>query len=140
MSQLRRLTALAVLSVGTLALAACGGGGDDDRSGAPTATVTTTTDARSNETAVEFSLVDFAIEGPAAAPAGPIRFAVANGGTTPHEFVIVRSDAARDALPVEAGVVLEGEIDVIGEIEQFPAGEERTSTFTLEPGRYLLAL
>jgi hypothetical protein len=74
--------------------------------------------------------------------AGPVTFNVENTGPDhPHELVVIRTDLEPNALPTthEGGVDEEGEgIEIIGEIEEFPAGETREATFDLEPGSYVL--
>ena len=70
--------------------------------------------------------------------AGVVEFVVTNGGSEPHELVVIRSDAESSALPVVDGLVPESDVDFRGEVEEFPAGSIRTGTFRLETGRYLL--
>src|SRR6188472_2785200 len=54
-------------------------------------------------TSVSAKLSEFKIElGATTAPAGPVTFAVTNGGTTLHEFVVLRTDLAPDKLPLTA--------------------------------------
>ena len=58
-----------------------------------------------------------------------------------HEFVVVKTDLAPDALPTteEGAVDEEGEgVELIGEIEEIPVGETSTTEFDLEPGSYVL--
>lgn len=136
---------LIVLAFGLLAAAvACGGDSADDddaTAAAPDATSTASdpaTEAESDEVELDFVLSDFAIEGPESVEAGLIRFNVFNEGAVIHELVIVRTDTAADALPVESGLAVEADLDVIGEVEEVPGGESRSATFQLDAGRYLL--
>jgi plastocyanin len=73
--------------------------------------------------------------------AGTLAVTADNQGGEPHELVIVRGDDPT-ALPTdEDGAVDETQIpeeDFIGEIEEFPNGEQRSGTFDLEPGTYVL--
>ena len=73
---------------------------------------------------------------------GPVTFNVENTGPDhPHEFVVIRTDLAPEALPTthDGAVDEEGEgIEIVGEIEEFPPGETRQATFDLEPGSYVL--
>ncbi|MDA0352483.1 MAG: hypothetical protein O3A10_09785 [Chloroflexi bacterium] len=129
-----------VFASGLLATVACGGAGDD---GAANGTTTLEAPAATGQSApdeveVDFVLSDFAIDGPESVSAGLVRFNVANEGAAIHELVIVRTDAEPAALPIEGGVVAETELDVVGEIEEFPGGETRSATFELSAGRYLL--
>jgi len=116
----RRL-ATAVLSAALVSLAACGGG---------------------EETTVAVTLQEYAVL-PAqdSAPAGSIKFDVENTGPEdPHEFVVIKTDLAPDALPTaEDGSVDEsGEgVEVIGEIEEFAPGSSQSRTFDLEAGSYV---
>ena len=74
----------------------------------------------------------------AAATSSSITFRVANDGAIPHEFAVVRSNLAADALPQGAGVVDESQVEVVGRVDQWPGGETRDATFTLTPGGYIL--
>lgn len=124
----RPLVALALLA-GVLGVAC---DGDDDE---PSANGTSTPD----ETTVAVTLDEWSVEAdPDTVPSGEVRFEAENAGTQAHELVIIRSDLAADALPVVDGVVPEDEVEVIGEIEEFPAGETDTGTFTLDAGSYIL--
>jgi len=141
MTRFRRLGLLALLTIGVFALVACGGDDDSDDDGgdASATTAASATEASgSDETTLAFTLADFEITGPATVAAGSVRIDATNEGTQAHELVIIRSDAAPDELPVVDAVVPEDEVDFVGEIEEFPGGEERSSTFTLEAGNYLL--
>jgi plastocyanin len=76
------------------------------------------------------------------APAGTITFHVTNDGPDDlHEFVVIKTDLAPNALPtVEDGSVAEeGEgMEVIGEVEDIPVGESQDVDLTLEAGAYAL--
>lgn len=73
------------------------------------------------------------------APAGEIYFLVENAGPDdPHEFVVIRTDEAPDALPVEEGRVPDDEVDLVDEIEPFEPGSIASITLNLEPGSYVL--
>lgn len=78
---------------------------------------------------------------PTSAAAGELTFIADNGGGLDHEMVVVRADDPAD-LPTDAdGAVDEEQItedDFIGEIEEFPSGEQRTATFDMDPGSYVL--
>ncbi|MFN2494815.1 MAG: hypothetical protein ABR608_02735, partial [Pseudonocardiaceae bacterium] len=74
-------------------------------------------------------------------PAGRIAFVARNVGAEPHELVVVRAENAA-ALPVgQDGSMAEDQLrpgQLIGEIEEFPAGQDCTAVFELEPGNYVL--
>jgi plastocyanin len=123
---LRRFKIVIVVGImATLALSACGGTGGGGGGGA-----------------VDVTLQDWSvIPAQDSVEAGSVTFNVTNEGPHPHEFVVIRTDLAPDALPTmpEGMVDEEGEgIEVIGEIEEFPRGETRSATFDLDPGSYVL--
>jgi uncharacterized cupredoxin-like copper-binding protein len=94
-------------------------------------------------TTVDVSVREFSIApSVASVPAGTVTFEVTNDGPNDvHEFVVVRTDLAADALPTDAdGAVLEdGEgMEVIDEIEDLAVGASETLTLTLEAGSYVL--
>lgn len=157
-----RLPLLLVLLLSAAAFVACADEGDDDgdtlgasptptaagatpAAGTPTETATATgagTPAAGGGGAggaVEVILTEFAVEpDPAVVSPGEVTFQAVNEGAIPHELVIIQTDEQADSLPVEAGVVQEDQLDVVGEIEEFPAGETESGTFDLEPGPYVL--
>jgi hypothetical protein len=78
---------------------------------------------------------------PTSAAAGELTFTADNQGGEDHEMVVVRADDPAD-LPTDAdGAVDEEQIaedDFIGEIEEFPSGEQETATFEMDAGTYVL--
>lgn len=139
MSRVRGLALLSLLTIGLFALVGCSSSDDDaDASATSEGTAAATAEGGADETALAYRLADFEIVGPAIVAAGNVRFDVTNAGSQLHEFVIVRSDAAPDALPIVDALVPEDQLDLVGEIEEFAAGEERSSSFNLTPGTYLL--
>ncbi|MEE8422894.1 MAG: c-type cytochrome [Dehalococcoidia bacterium] len=102
------------------------------------AAVATAAPAASGGPVVEVVLTEFAVGAPASVAANGVTFRVANDGAAPHELVVVRSDAAADALTVAAGVADESQFEVVGRMEQWAGGETREATFNLAPGKYLL--
>lgn len=71
--------------------------------------------------------------------AGSIEFEVTNDGTVEHEFVVVKTDAAPDKLPVKGGKVDEEKAgESPGEIEDLAPGKTESATMKLEPGKYVL--
>ncbi len=72
--------------------------------------------------------------------AGEVTFNVENTGNFPHNFYVIRTDLAADALPI----VAEGEadlsgLDVVASIEMpFDAGAMETLTANLTAGSYVL--
>jgi uncharacterized cupredoxin-like copper-binding protein len=114
--------AAAFLVLAAASLASCGGG---------------------EETTVEVALQEFAvIPAQESAPSGTITFRVENTGPEDvHEFVVIKTDLAPDALPTDenGAVDEEGEgMEVIDEIEDLPVGEVQSVTVDLDAGNYAL--
>ena len=90
---------------------------------------------------MNLSLTEWTIEGPKTIKAGAITFNVTNKGTLKHELVIARGDSYA-ALPQEKnGHILEdaiAESDKPGEVGDVLAGETKSATINLKPGRYVL--
>lgn len=94
-------------------------------------------------TTVDVTLREFAITpSVASVPAGAVTFEVTNDGPNDiHEFVVIRTDLALDALPADGdGAVLEdGEgMEVVDEIEDLAVGASETLALDLEAGSYVL--
>lgn len=97
-------------------------------------------------TTLDVTLQEFAvISATDSAPAGSITFNVENTGPDDiHEFVVIKTDLAPDALPTdENGAVTEAGglfpfVEVIDEIEDIPVGESPSLTVDLEAGNYVL--
>jgi len=71
--------------------------------------------------------------------AGTFEITVRNTGTTLHELVILKTNLEIDSLPVDNQVVQEKKAgEVIGEVEEFQAGDTERATFSLAAGRYAL--
>jgi uncharacterized cupredoxin-like copper-binding protein len=91
---------------------------------------------------VNVLLSEFVVEAdPGSASAGDVTFAVTNEGEEMHEFVIVKTDLAEDALPTadDGSVDEEGEgVEVKDEIEDIEAGADGEVTANLEAGKYVL--
>jgi uncharacterized cupredoxin-like copper-binding protein len=134
----RLLVPLAMLLLGTMLLAtACGDDDDDDDDDTtPTATAT---EAPGGGTMISATLSEWAVAPETSSvDAGEVTFVVSNEGSIDHEFLIIRSDEAPDALPVDSGQVPEDDIDVVDEIEPFSAGATEEITVDLPAGNYLL--
>jgi uncharacterized cupredoxin-like copper-binding protein len=88
---------------------------------------------------VAVTLSDFKIK-PAdtEAPAGPVTFDLTNDGPSDHTFFMVKTDLAEDALPVADHLVQTDQLDVVTEVDRFPAGTERSLGLDLEPGTYVM--
>ena len=128
---MRRMLIIGAAAFLAVAATACGDGGEAGDGGGD------------GGTTVDVVLQEFAvIPAQDSAPAGTITFQVENiGPEDVHEFVVIKTDLAPDALPTdENGVVLEeGEgMEVIDEIEDIPVGERQNLTVELEAGTYAL--
>jgi uncharacterized cupredoxin-like copper-binding protein len=118
---MRTILALTIGVVAALAIA-CGGDDDDDA------------------TTIDVSLAEWSVTpSSSSVAAGEVTFSVTNDGEEPHEFLVIRSDLAADALPTDDdGKVPEDEIDLLEEIEPFAAGTTEELTLNLEAGSYVL--
>ena len=88
---------------------------------------------------VQVSMAEYTIEpAVASAAADGVTFRVANDGRLEHEFVVIRSELAVDALPQAGGAVDESQVEVVGRIEQWSGGDTEEATFSLSAGRYVL--
>jgi uncharacterized cupredoxin-like copper-binding protein len=130
---MRRILIIGAAAFLAVAATACGDGDETANGGGDGGGGTT----------VDVALQEFAvIPAQDSAPAGTITFQVENTGPEDvHEFVVIKTDLAPDALPTdETGVVDEaGEgIEVIDEIEDIPVGETQSVTVELEAGSYAL--
>lgn len=122
-SRARRIGAFALIGMATAAMiAACGG---------------------TTASTVDVTLQEFAVlPEVASVPAGSVTFVANNTGPDDeHELVVIKTDLAPDALPVDAdGVVPEdsSELSVIGEVEEIAVGATGEVTLDLSAGKYVL--
>ena len=129
----RRRLAVIAGALAVLALAACGN--DNEPSAEPT--------GGGEKKQVDVTVKEWSVA-PAVASigAGEIKFEVKNEGPNhKHELVVVQTDLAPNALPTNAdGSVNESGAGVktIGEIEEFPVGEDAENEFDLTAGKYVL--
>jgi len=122
---------LAVSMVVGLALVAASCGGDD----AP--------DVDAADGSVSAALADYSITlNQSSAPEGDVLFEVTNHAEQVHEFVVLKTDLAEDALPTdENGDVDEAGdpgIEIMGEIEDIEGGTSQSLTLGLDAGSYAL--
>ncbi len=148
---------VALLSLLFLA-AACGG--DDDGNADPTATEPAAEDPvatepadepgptepadepPATETSVDVSLSEFAVEPSVeSVPAGTVTFNVSSDGAIFHNFRVIKTDLAPDALPVDDATFMadEAQVDVVGRgADQLDPGDTEEVTVDLEAGSYVL--
>jgi uncharacterized cupredoxin-like copper-binding protein len=120
---------------GAVVLSGCSS--DDTSASAPT------TSAASVPGTVNVTVQEFAvIPDTTSAPAGEVTFTVTNTGPDDvHEFVVVKTDLAPEALPTEAnGSVDEtgAGIEPVDEIEDIAVGDTQTVAVDLDAGSYVL--
>ena len=68
--------------------------------------------------------------------AGKTKLVLENAGKIEHEVVVLKTDAAADALEESGGEVLED--TSVGEVSETAAGAEKSETLDLEAGHYVL--
>jgi len=113
---------LIVILVAVLAVASACGGGTSEPTEQPTLSV---------------ALTDFAIAAdPGTVKAGRVVFAIRNRAAMTHELIVIRTDLAPDALPIEGGKAKED--GKVGGVANIAAGVSRKLTLDLTPGRYVL--
>jgi uncharacterized cupredoxin-like copper-binding protein len=132
------LLVAAFLVVGGLGSAACGDDDDDEEEDGAAAT----TAPAGGGTAVAVELNEFVVTAdPDSVDAGEVNFTVENIGAETHEFVIVKTELAEDALPtIEDGSVDEegAGIEVVDEIEDIASETTKELTVDMEAGSYVL--
>lgn len=121
MSRPRLIAVVAVFAVFVIAGTSCGGSGSD-----------ATGD-------VIVTMKDFSLTAePGTFAAGTISFGIQNDGPSAHEFVVLRTDEAPDALAVENGVIPEDQVDLVDEAEDIAPGTSTALSVNLEAGSYVL--
>ena len=99
----------------------------------------TTSSAGSDTGGVSATEKDFSIDlASSSAPAGSVTFNISNEGPSAHEFVIIKTDDAPDALPVKDNTVEEDKVDVVDEAEDIAPSTTATLTTDLEAGSYVI--
>lgn len=125
------------LAVAGVMLAACG---DDDTTTSTPATAATTA-AAGTPIVIDVELKDYeVIPDPDSGAGGDYEFEITNTGPSVHEFVVVKTDLAADALPTGADGSVEegGALTAIGEIEDIAVDSSQTFTASLDAGHYVL--
>jgi uncharacterized cupredoxin-like copper-binding protein len=67
--------------------------------------------------------------------AGTLKVTAKNVGQQPHEFVLLRTDKAPNAVALKGGKASES--SSVGEISEQTPGKSATHTFQLKPGNYV---
>ncbi len=129
------LIILVVLVVG------CRGGEDGDRALRTPATTegATRPSADPDASTVHVILTEWAVEpGVATVAPGWVTFNISNESWVPHEFLVIRTDLAADALPVALSKADESQLAVVGRVGQFYGQEPKRITLKLDGGGYVL--
>lgn len=91
--------------------------------------------------AVDVALSEWAIDAPTEYTAGEVTFNATNGGSFPHELVVIQGESY-ESLPLgEGGAVIEEDLPtgaLIGRIDRFSGTDTGTLTVELAPGNYVL--
>jgi uncharacterized cupredoxin-like copper-binding protein len=136
----------AVSIIAVVAMGATGCGSDDSSSSSSSqqskataqATVSNSasSDPQASGTATNVSMTEFkfAPEALSARP-GRLPVRVKNNGSAPHEFVVIRTTKAADALPTKGAEA--SEAGAIGEIPEQQPGKTASHTFNLKAGKYV---
>jgi cytochrome c oxidase subunit 2 len=101
----------------------------------------TPSDIPTEGTEVEASLTEFAIDlSQDSAPAGGVLFTAVNNGATVHNFKIVATDLAPDALPIDeaAAAVDEEALELLRESDNLAAGDSELVAVRLDLGSYVV--
>ena len=88
---------------------------------------------------IAVTLRDFSIEpATATAPSGSVEFAISNDGPSVHEFEVLATDTAPDALPVDSGVVQTQDTEIVDEVEDIAPGTSASLAVDLDAGSYVI--
>jgi len=107
---------------------------------APVAPGPSTSAAATSPSTVHVTLNEWSITPDATSvAAGKVTFDVSDAGKGEHEMVLFKSDKDPSSLPVSRGKVDESAIgQKIGEVEGLRSGDDKSATFDVKPGSYIL--
>ena len=109
-------------------------------SGQPTAQPSKTPSGAPGTVGVQMTEFKIAADKPSVA-AGSVTFNVANNGAIPHEFTVIKTDLAPDALPSVGGSVDIAKAGTqVGQIPDSQLGAKKSGSITLNlvPGKYVI--
>lgn len=99
-------------------------------------------DDEPNGTTVNVTLSEYVVDlDTSTVPAGEVTFNVTNEGTMLHEFLVVKTDLAEDALPTNADGSYDEEgagATLIDEVEDVGTGQAAQLTVDLDAGPYVV--
>ena len=70
--------------------------------------------------------------------AGTVTFIARNAGTTAHDFIVIKTDLAPDALPIDAQTQKAKDDGKVGGLEQVPPGKNENLRLDLPAGTYVV--
>jgi hypothetical protein len=91
--------------------------------------------------AVAAELSEWSIEAPTEYAAGEVVFTATNGGSFPHELVVIQGEGYESLPRTEAGAIIEEELPtgaLLGRTARIAGGASEDLTVTLAPGNYVL--
>jgi len=92
--------------------------------------------------AVNVTLREFSVTvDQATVPHGSVTFHATNTGTVPHEFLVIKTDLAPDALPKESNGSYQENgagTSLLDEIDEVDPGQSKDLTITLDQAKYVL--
>jgi uncharacterized cupredoxin-like copper-binding protein len=101
----------------------------------------TNTPPSAHETTLDVSLSEFHVTPSiGTGSAGTVTFNVSNNGTIPHDFLVIKTDVAADALPVDSATfqVRVSELNVVKSQPAIASGTSVQVTVDLSAGHYVL--
>jgi uncharacterized cupredoxin-like copper-binding protein len=99
----------------------------------------TSSSAGSGAGGVSATEMDFSIQlSSSTGTAGPVTFNITNNGPSTHQFVVIKTDLAPDALPVKNGAVNEDGLTIVDENEGVPPNTTATLPVNLDAGSYVI--
>ena len=141
---LRFRTALGLLAALALAAAACNSGASPSVSASATSSMAAASSAPAEAaTTVNVTVEEYKVTPETdSAPAGDVSFNVTNNGPDDvHEFVVVKTDLAPDALPTKDDGSFDEDgqgVEVLGEVEEIAVGSSEPLDLSLEAVSYVL--
>jgi uncharacterized cupredoxin-like copper-binding protein len=126
MDRLIKRTTIVVAAIALLGGVACSSSSSSSSSGSSAGGV--------SATEKDFSITLSSSTG----TAGPVTFNISNEGPSTHEFVVIQTDDAPDALPVKNGTVNEDGLTIVDENEDIAPGTTAELPVDLEAGSYVI--